>query len=147
MQTNDTIFIKCDIATTNPAAALGVKVLLNQVVVYENSHVQDTINFSHEIDDADGEHELVFEMFGKLPEHTKIDSDGNIVEDSMLVLSNFVADEIDSTRIVFDHSEYHHDFNGSQPATIAKFYGNLGCNGQVRLKFITPIYIWLLENM
>ena len=27
------------------------------------------------------------------------------------------------------------------------FFGNMGCNGYVSLKFATPIYLWLLEHM
>jgi len=42
---------------------------------------------------------------------------------------------------------YTHDFNGTKELTQEKFYGVMGCNGTVSLKFATPIYLWLLENM
>jgi len=44
-------------------------------------------------------------------------------------------------------AQYQHDFNGTGNPTIDKFYGEMGCNGTVSLKFTTPIYLWLLENM
>jgi hypothetical protein len=44
-------------------------------------------------------------------------------------------------------AKYQHDFNGTGKLTTQNFYGELGCNGTVSLKFSTPIYIWLLENM
>jgi hypothetical protein len=143
----DNILIGFEISTTDSAAELGIRVYLNGTTVHENSHVKKSYNFSHAIIDSEGEHELAIEMFGKLPSHTTIDEDSNILKDAMLTVKNVEFDGIDVSNIVQVVGEYHHDFNGTQAPTVQKFYNNLGCNGTVKLKFSTPVYLWLLENM
>jgi hypothetical protein len=143
----DKVLIAFDIGTTDATADLGLRVRLDSTVVYENAHITETINFSHEISDEEGEHQLEIELFGKRPEHTKIDDAGEIVQDALITLKNIHLDGIDIEQILQDLVEYHHDFNGTQSPVVHKFYGSFGCNGQIRLKFITPVYLWLLENM
>ena len=138
--TTETITFACQVQPTNSAMALGLRVLLDQVTIFENAHVTETVQLQHQMSDADGEHELTFELFGKLPEYTKITETGEIVSDSLLELSNISMEDI-SLEI------YSHDFYGSQTAINDQFYGTMGCNGTVTLKFTTPVYLWLLENM
>jgi len=147
MSDSDNILIGFNISTTDSTAELGIRVYLNGAKIYENSHVKESYNFSHEISDTEGEHELGIEMFGKLQSHTIIDEDGQILKDAMLTVENVEFDGIDISDIMRLVGDYHHDFNGTRAATVAKFYGNLGCNGVVKLKFKTPVYLWLLENM
>ncbi len=86
-------------------------------------------------------------MYGKLPEHTKINDAGEITQDALLSVANIQVDGIDISQISANLIEYHHDFNGGQDAIVDRFYGTMGCNGQLKLRFTTPIYLWLLENM
>ena len=141
------ITLEFDINTTNADAALGAKVSLDGAVLYNNSHVTGSYHFSHEISDDDGDHELSIEMYGKLPQHTKILESGEIVEDSLLLINNIKIDGIDFDQLAQNWVEYHHDFNGTQSPTVDKFFNTMGCNGQSILKFRTPIYLWLLEIM
>jgi hypothetical protein len=83
----------------------------------------------------------------KQPEHTQLSGLGEILQDSCLIISNLKFDGIELGQIVNDLSVYQHDFNGTQALTTDKFFGTMGCNGTVELKFSTPIYIWLLEHM
>ena len=145
--TIENITFDCQIKPTNDSIALGLRVALDQVIIFENAHVTETVQLRHEMSDADGEHELTFELFGKQPEHTKIAASGKIVSDAMFEISNITLDGIDLDQIVQSLAEYHHDFNGSQAPINDKFYGYMGCNGTVTLKFTTPVYLWLLENM
>jgi hypothetical protein len=115
--------------------------------MYENTHISAPADMQCSLSDNDGEHELTFELFGKLPEYTQIDDAGSIVSDAVLGISGIEIDEIDIDQIVQFQSVYTHDFNGTQEPVDDKFYGSMGCNGTVRLKFTTPIYLWLLENM
>ena len=86
-------------------------------------------------------------MKHKTTEHTKIDEQGNIITDACLTVSNLAFDEIELKQIFINQAVYTHDFNGTQTEIQDKFYGNMGCNGTVTLKFATPIYLWLLEHM
>ena len=143
----DNIPISFDISTTNESAEIGVRVRIDQQVIYENSHVTETYRFSHAILDDDGDHVLEIEMFGKLPKHTVLDEHDEIVSDAMLNITNIAFDEIDVTKIVMEKADYHHDFNGTQEPIVDKFFNDIGCNGRIVLKFTTPIYLWLLDNM
>ena len=145
----DPIKLEFDIGTTDAECELGVKVSLDGNVIYNNPYLVDPYHVSHDISDEEGEHELTIELYGKLPQHTKIDGQGNIVKDAMITVENIKIDDIDlSTVLMSAHLiHYHHDFNGTQPAVVDSFHSSMGCNGIVTLKFATPIYLWLLENM
>ena len=141
------ITLEFDINTTNAESALGIKVSLDGAVLYNNSHVTGVYHFSQELTDDDGEHELSIEMYGKLPEHTKISESGDILQDSLLLINNIKIDDIDIDQLAQNWVEYRHDFNGTQSPTVDKFFGAMGCNGQATMKFKTPVYLWLLEIM
>ena len=142
-----TALISCSIGTTDATANLGIEVWLNDQHILNQDHVAELIEFKYELPDEDAEHELRFVMKNKTTEHTKIDEQGAIVSDACLTVSNLAFDEIELTQIFINHAVYTHDFNGSQAEIQDKFYGDMGCNGTVSLKFSTPIYMWLLENM
>ena len=101
-----------------------------------------------EFDDADDQsHVLEFVLSGKTIEHTQITDQGEITSDVTVRIQNISFDDIEISQMFSELAEYHHDFNGTQPAVVERFYGEMGCNGTVRLQFTTPIYLWLLENM
>jgi hypothetical protein len=86
-------------------------------------------------------------MFGKLPEHTKVDEQGNIVQDAVLKIDGVKFDDIEIDQLLSEQAVYQHDFNGNGPQVQEKFYGAMGCCGRVTLQFESPVYLWLLENL
>ena len=70
-----------------------------------------------------------------------------IVNDIGLKISDLTFAEIKLGHTFLENAVYHHDFNGSQAPVQDAFYGEMGCNGHVELKFTSPIYLWLLEKM
>lgn len=147
MSDSNEIVIELNIDSTDYSAELGIRIYLDQNLIHENFHVKESYNFSHKISDDDGEHELVYELFGKKPTHTSINEAGEIIKDAMLVIKNVEFDGISVSQILSLVSQYQHDFNGTQPPVSTRFYSDLGCNGKVTMKFTTPVYLWLLENM
>jgi hypothetical protein len=139
--------ISCGISTTDPSACLGLEIRLDRQVIFDLEHVTNPIQFSYSLGDDEGEHCLEFVMKNKTTNDTTIDSAGNILKDARLIISDITFDEIELNQIFINHAVYTHDFNGSQPETQHKFYGEMGCNGSVSLEFSTPVYLWLLENM
>ena len=139
--------ITCSIGTTDPSTPLGIEIVLDGNVIFEKNHVTETFKFEHNFSDNDADHEIQFVMKNKLQDHTQVDEAGNIVKDACLTINDVAFDDIQLNQILIETAVYTHDFNGTQPATTANFYGEMGCNGAVSLKFTTPIYIWLLENM
>jgi len=147
MTDKTTILFKNKIEISDPSVKLGLKIVLDDKTIYDNNHITEPVLFEHELDDADGEHELQFILNGKLEKHTEIDADGNIIKDARLIISDISIDEIDIMQVFTEQAVYSHDFNGSKAEIQDKFFGEMGCNGTVSLKFTTPLNLWLLENM
>ena len=143
----DTINLSVDINPTNAAIPLGLEVWLDDHLIYSNESVNQLIKISHTVPDDDGQHELKFVLKNKLPEHTKIDSNNNIVSDALLEIKNIQFDGIQLGHMFLELATYSHNYNNTGPEVQQQFCGSMGCNGTVSLKFTTPIYLWLLENM
>lgn len=143
----DKVKIAFDIASTSIACPFNIEVWIDQSKLLALDHFTDVVRFEHELNDDDGEHELRLVLQGKLPEHTKIDEQGNIISDPTLQISNVTIDDLDVDKLFQSHTVYTHDFNGTQPEIKDTFWGLAGCNGTISLKFNTPVYLWLLENM
>jgi hypothetical protein len=143
----DKITVTFDLTSSDYASALGFEVLLDDVALLSIDHVNKATSVSVDVNDDDGEHEFKFVMKNKTPEHTVVDDNGNITKDAMLSIANVAFDDIKLGHLFIEQSVYHHSFNGSQAPIEDQFFGDMGCNGHVSLRFTTPIYLWLLENM
>jgi hypothetical protein len=140
--------IKCCIETTDAQVPLGLEIRLDDQVILALDHVTESVNFEHAfLDDDDSEHVLSISMKNKLQEHTKVDEQGNIVKDACLLIKDFRMEDIDLAYTFTKLSRYTHDFNGTADILEDDFYGTMGCNGTVSLKFNTPVYLWLLEHL
>jgi hypothetical protein len=139
--------VSFDISPSDTTCPLGVEVWIDQQQIFSTEHLADTVNVSHDIDEDDAEHELRVILKNKLPEHTKIDAEGTITQDAVITVANFEFEEIDVSQIVVNHAVYLHNFNSTGPDQQHRFFGSMGCNGTMSLKFSTPIYLWLLEHM
>ena len=143
----NTTKIAFQLSTTDASARLGFEAWIDDHKFFETEHVELSQEIFVEIPDNDAEHELRFILKNKTSEHTKIDKDGNIIKDARLSISNLSFDEIQLGLLFSNESVYMHSFNDTVPETQNKFYGEMGCNGIVGLKFSTPVYLWLLEHM
>ena len=144
---DNTAIFSCRISTTDATAALGMEMWLDQEQIFNTDHVKETIEFTHKFSTATADHELRFVMKNKNVEHTRVDQTNNIVHNACLAIGDIAFEEIKLGHMVIEQATYTHDFNGTGPKTQDKFFGEMGCNGTVSLKFNTPIYLWLLENM
>lgn len=127
---------------------LDLAVCLDGKIQWQGRPGTDVQEITVEFDDTDDQsHVLEFVLSGKTLEHTQITDQGEIISDVLIKIQNIAFDDIEIDQMVSELAKYHHDFNGTQPAVADRFYGEMGCNGMVRLEFTTPIYLWLLENM
>jgi hypothetical protein len=118
------------------------------MVIYNGITSVGTQEIRYEFDDAEeSEHVLTFEMSGKKPGHTTLDAEGNIINDAVLNISDIAFDDIGLGHMFTEVTKYHHDHNGTTESITQPFYGVMGCNGRAEMRFSTPIYLWLLENM
>jgi hypothetical protein len=143
----NTIKFNCVISNSNAAVPVGMEIWLDDQKLFDLDHVDHDYPVEYEMPDDDGDHELRFVLKNKQSDHTQVDADGNIVSDATVMVSDIQFDGIDCQYLTTTLAQYRHDYNGTGNLTTESFYGELGCNGTVTLKFSTPIYIWLLENM
>lgn len=143
-----TVCITFNLATTDATAELGFEAWIDDRKFLDVEHVKKTQPVAVELDDEDNtEHELRLVLKNKTAEHTQVDEHGNIITDARLQITDMAFDEIKLGHMLVEQAVYTHDFNGTAKVTEDKFYGELGCNGTVSLKFATPMYLWLLEHM
>jgi hypothetical protein len=144
-----TMAISFVLDTTNAAVPLGFEAWIDQTKFFDTDYVQGSQTVTMQIADNDDEqHQLRLIMKNKLPEHTQVDTDGNIIADARLIITDLSFDEIQLGHMFSEQAKYHHDRNGTAQETVVdKFYREMGCNGTVSLEFATPVYLWLLENM
>lgn len=136
------------LGTTDASAALGFETWVDDRKCLDVDHVKETQKITVDLEDKDGaETELRLILKNKTADHTQVDNSGNIVTDANLIISDLKFDGIELGHLACKTSTYVHNFNGSGQLTQEKFYGEMGCNGIATIKFTTPIYLWLLENM
>jgi len=143
----NSVKFSCVVAPSDTAVPLGCEIWIDDACVFDQNHVAEPVAVVHEFSDDNGEHVLRITLKNKLPEHTRIDDQNNILSDGLLSVTEISFDEIDCTQIVQNLAVYRHNLNGTGPEIQDQFFGDLGCNGNVELKFTTPIYLWLLESM
>jgi len=89
-------------------------------------------------------YKLGFNLHGKFEEDTVIDEDGNIVKDQLIKISEIRFDDIDfSSMLSLNTDSFYYSHDGIREP----FYDTMGRNGTSIIKFTTPIYVWLLENL
>ncbi len=137
-----------DIINHSQSHNIGIELRLNNQKFFDNIISPGAHHIVHEFDEEEKDHYLYIVMKGKTQQDTKIDNQGNILEDAIIDIKNISIDDINIDQLIQDLGQYIHDSNGAESSkSIHKFYGHMGCNGHVQLKFSCPIYIWLLENM
>jgi len=137
----------CQVDTTDELATLGLEIWLDDQQIFNTTHVNSTVECQTNFSDADGEHELRFVMKNKTIDLTQIDEAGAILKDACLTISDVSFEGIELGHMFIEQTHYTHNFNSTKAEVTEKFYGSMGCNGTVSLRFTTPIYLWLLENM
>jgi len=142
----DSTNISFTVNSTDGTIPLGFEAWVDDVCYFKTDHVTGPTEVSFAISDDDAEHVLRLVMRGKTEEHTSMDENG-IAVDVMLNVKHIKFDEIELGHTFTEQAVYRHDFNGSQDPIDDQFFGDMGCNGEVSLKFTSPIYLWLLEKM
>jgi hypothetical protein len=139
--------ISFTVDSTNGTIPLSFEAWVDDVCYFTTDHVTGPTDISFAISDDDAEHVLRLIMRGKTEEHTTVDEENVITADVVLTINHITFDEITLGHTFIENAVYRHNFNDTQDSIDDEFYGNMGCNGEVSLKFTSPIYLWLLEKM
>jgi len=142
-----TFVVSFNLDTTDATIPLGFEAWIDDKKFQDIDHIAGRQQIVIEMPDDEAEHDLRFVLKNKTAEHTQIDEAGNIVNDARLKITDMAFDEIQLGHMITEQAVYDHDFNGTGVMSQHKFYGEMGCNGTVSLKFTTPVYLWLLEHM
>ena len=127
---------------------LSLQVKLDNSDVFDGELTNEWQTISHEFDDVDDTARVIaISLKDKQPEHTQINEAGNIVADRVVEIQNFAFDDVALGHVFVEQATYEHNYNGNGPAVKEQFFGTMGCNGTVTLKFQGPLYLWLLEHM
>jgi hypothetical protein len=117
--------------------------LMQRSFITCESGVSQIVEFDVELDE--GEHELKIRLENKTNSDTVENQDKTaIVKDLLLNIQQVEIDNIDLGQMVHGKSL----FTGDDPARpVLDYCIDLGWNGTWVLKFTSPFYIWLLENI
>ena len=106
--------------------------------------------------EPDKEYNLDIKMSGKTGRQTVINEKGDILKDQLLNIKSIEIDEIDIGALVYEGvftPEYPEPWASQQrkaghelPKTL-KNVTRMGHNGTWTFKFVSPFYMWLLENL
>jgi len=139
--------LSLDVINSSEFHNIGIELWLDKTKFFDNTVSPGTHHIIHEFESDNSDHYLKITLKNKTDQHTKINESGEIISDALINISNLNLDEINIDQLLYDKGEYIHNGNGSKTIAIHPFYGDMGCNGHVQLKFSTPVYLWLLENM
>lgn len=119
------------------------KIYLNDTFISQGQCEQEeTVEFTQDV--YDGEQELRIELINKDNSDCVQDDNGNIVKDMLLHIDYISIDNIDLEHIRHTGSVFEPKDPSRETLTQCV---DLGWNGTYVLKFTSPFYIWLLENM
>ena len=131
--------------------APNVSIRLNKQQVFDQTIIEDTdIAFTTDLED-DSEHQLEIMLYGKTEDDTNIALNGEIFEDTLVFINEIKIADISILKTLESKEcedwYYEHDCNGLEEFHRYPVRDTMGCNGSVVVKFRTPTYLWLLENL
>jgi hypothetical protein len=112
------------------------------------------VEFEHELTEGEN-YKLIIERLGKDSKQTVVE-DGKIVKDQLLHIKSIEIDEIDIGALVYEgvytpqYAEPWATQQRSAGKALPKSFKNvtaMGHNGRWELRFESPFYMWLLENL
>ena len=113
------------------------------------------VEFEEELTEG-SEYNLIIERSGKDNNQTVLNDKGEITKDQLLHIKNIEIDEIDIGALVYEGvytPKYPEPWatqqreSGNDLKDSFKNVTQMGFNGEWKLKFSSPFYMWLLENL
>ena len=115
----------------------------------------DVIDFEHELE-GDNDYNLIINRSGKGKNQTICNEKGDILKDQLLNIKSIEIDEIDIGALIYEGiytPQYPEPWATQQRETGVelrhsfKNVTQIGHDGEWRLAFSSPFYMWLLENL
>jgi len=115
----------------------------------------DVVEFEHELQEGK-EYSLMIKRSGKLVNQTVVNDKGDLLKDQLLHIKSIEIDEIELGALVYEGvytPRYPEPWASQQRRAgveLQESFKNvttIGHDGTWRLKFESPFYMWLLENL
>lgn len=113
-----------------------------------HSNEVEFVEFDAEL--TQGPHEFKIRLENKSDRDVEKDGHGTIINDLLLNVESIEIDGIDLGQLKWEASEFradHEKIINGENMTHLKNCVNMGWNGTYSIKFDSPFYLWLLENM
>jgi hypothetical protein len=137
-----------------------VSILLNNKIMIEKQDIKgtsdnpDILEFTQELE-SDQTYEFIIRREGKDKTQTIVEN-GKIIKDQLLHIDAIEIDEIDLGGLIYEgvyvpnYSEPWATQQKNAGIKLPESFKNVTCmghNGEWKLKFSSPFYMWLLENL
>ena len=157
--TTEKLKFKLELYSTHWDKAPRAEILINDHIHY-NQEITGTekeptvIEFEHELKEGE-KYQLIINRSGKDIRQTVVEN-GQIIKDQLLHIKSIEIDEIDIGALIYNGlytPQYPEPWASEQTKAgveLPKSFKNvtaMGHNGQWELKFTSPFYMWLLENL
>jgi hypothetical protein len=140
--------LELDVAANTVCPEILLEVYLDTVKIYQSTDHQFTHTIACDINEDTADHVMTLVMSGKNRKHTQVDESGKIVRDVYLQVDRLEFEGLDMREFFcLGNPCYTHSFNSTRPKILDEFYGMIGCNGQVEIRFSTPIFLWLGQHL
>ena len=123
-------------------------VYFDDVLIFEGQVADDvTVKYSADLAE-DTQHTIAVELINKQDSDTVQDDDGAIIRDVLLTIRSVRFDGIELGYLPYREGQFFpNQTNLYAPRGIVKNCLDFGWNGRWELKFTSPAYLWLLENL
>jgi hypothetical protein len=140
--------LELDFSANKDCADIVLQVNCDGKKIAQSTATQAQQTVCLELPEDAQDHVLQLVMSGKNNTHTTVDSQGQPIEDVFFTIDRLEFEDLDMKEIFCQGLTcYTHSFNQPQPTILDEFYGFIGCNGTIDIKFRTPFYLWLDEHM
>lgn len=134
-----------NISSTNCDRSFPITVSINNIII-EQLNIDNPRQITYQFDDtAYLTYEVEICLLSKPDGYTTLDSNGNIISDTLLKISNICIGKTDISQWIFQNSKYICEDN-KYTIHPGRFFGSLGIVGCVKFSFNTPSLLWLIEN-
>lgn len=136
--------LELDFSANKDSADVILEIYFNDKKILQSCAQTVRQTTTLDLPEHSGDHVLRLVMSGKNHTHTVTDQHNQIIDDVYFTVDRLEFEGLDMKEIFCQGQLcYTHSFNQDQPVILDEFYGVIGCNGCVDMKFSTPFFLWL----
>jgi hypothetical protein len=136
----DVVLLTLDLKKLNAGNGdIAVEIWFDEIKIFDQYLIAQERQIKHEYDDTSGKHKLQI----LLKDKTLTVDHEDVELHPMVEISNVSLDGVNIDNLMHQLATYTHSEGSEQTH---KFFGRMGCEGTVALKWHSPYYQWILEQ-